>query len=77
MPAFTFEKISPTPRETLQIAQAVAVKTTARPVTTKQAAVVRSRGLIVDLLDRLAVSRMQRQSAKVIAALPSRRPPPD
>ena len=68
MPAFTFEKISPAPREATP---------TAQPVTTKQAAVVRSRGLIFDLLDRLAVSRLERETAKISTAIPYQRPPPD
>ncbi|MDO9441419.1 MAG: hypothetical protein Q7T73_11060 [Beijerinckiaceae bacterium] len=68
MPAFTFEKISSPVRDTTT---SVTIK-----ANSKQVAAKKSRGLIVQMLDRFAVARLNRDETAA-AALPRKRPPPD
>lgn len=65
MPAFTFEKISPP------------AGTPVTPVTSKQVAATKSRGLVFSMLDRFAIARIRREKSEAESALPRKRSPPD
>lgn len=80
MPAFTFEKIS----SPVKASTAPAGTTheafrnvTSRPLASKSVTLKRSRGLIGQMLDRLAVARIKREEAAESFPPPSTRPPPD
>ena len=69
MPAFTFEKISSPVRSTTQ---GVAITPTSKQVVAKK-----SRGLIVQMLDRFALNRLRQDQGDADLASPRHRPPPD